>query len=80
MPTGNVEVVLKEFKIISLSKKQLPFAIRDFNKVNAVIDKCKLGSCTGCCEEFLKICMLKCLTFFYQLCINAYVCNTIILF
>jgi hypothetical protein len=78
MPTGNVEVVLKEFKIINVSKKQLPFAIRDFQKVNAVIDKCKLGSCTGYCKEFLKICMSKYLTCFinYELCINACACNT----
>lgn len=59
MPTGNVEVVLKEFKIINLAKKQLPFVIRDFHKVNAVIDKCKLESCPGYCEQFLKMCVLK---------------------
>jgi aspartyl-tRNA synthetase len=59
MPTGSVEVVLKEFKIINLSKKQLPFVIRDFHKVNAIIDKYKLESCAGYCEQFLKMCILK---------------------
>ncbi|PSN35459.1 hypothetical protein C0J52_06622 [Blattella germanica] len=32
MPTGNIEMVLKEFKIVNPAKKQLPFLIRDFNK------------------------------------------------
>lgn len=59
MPTGRVEVVLKEFKIINLAKKQLPFVIRDFHKVNAVIDKGKRESCAGYCEQFLKMCVLK---------------------
>lgn len=59
MPTGSVEVVLKEFNVINPAKKQLPFVIRDFHKVNAVIDKCKLESYVGYCEEFLKMCVLK---------------------
>jgi hypothetical protein len=82
MPTGYVEVVLKEFKVINLSKKQLPFAIRDFHKVIAVIDKCKLGSCAGYWEEFLEHFMLMCMMCFInlQLYINAYVCDTNILF
>ena len=33
MPTGSIEVVLKEFEIVNAAKKQLPFAIRDFSKV-----------------------------------------------
>ncbi|PNF25955.1 Aspartate--tRNA ligase, mitochondrial [Cryptotermes secundus] len=32
MPTGSVEVVLKEFNVINPAKKQLPFVIRDFHK------------------------------------------------
>jgi aspartyl-tRNA synthetase len=34
MPTGSIEVVLKEFKVINPAKKQLPFVIRDFQKAN----------------------------------------------
>ncbi|GFG33298.1 hypothetical protein Cfor_01797 [Coptotermes formosanus] len=34
MPTGSIEVVLKEFKVINSAKKQLPFVIRDFHKAN----------------------------------------------
>lgn len=39
MPTGSIEVVLNDFMIISTAKKQLPFTIRDFNKVSALISE-----------------------------------------
>jgi aspartyl-tRNA synthetase len=39
MPTGRIEVVLKDFKVINPAKKQLPFVIRDFNKVSHIFDK-----------------------------------------
>ena len=44
MPTGSIEVVLKEFKVINPAKKQLPFVIRDFQKVMDFTDKYKLES------------------------------------
>lgn len=44
MPTGSIEVVLKEFKVINPAKKQLPFVIRDFQKVMDLTYKYKLES------------------------------------
>jgi len=59
MPTGSIEVVLKEFKVINPAKKQLPFVIRDFQKVMDLTDKYKLESSTVDYEQSLKISMLK---------------------
>ena len=59
MPTGNIEVVLKEFKVINSAKKQLPFVIRDFQKVTDFTDKYKLESSAVYYEQSLKINMLK---------------------
>lgn len=59
MPTGSIEVVLKEFKVINPAKKQLPFVIRDFQKVMDLTDKYKLESSTVYYEQSLKISMLK---------------------
>jgi aspartyl-tRNA synthetase len=50
MPTGSIEVVLKEFKIINPAKKQLPFVIRDFQKVMDLTDKYKLESSAVYCD------------------------------
>jgi aspartyl-tRNA synthetase len=44
MPTGSIEVVLKDFTIINPAKKQLPFVVRDFHKVSALIDLYRLES------------------------------------
>jgi hypothetical protein len=59
MPTGSIEVVLKEFKVLNSAKKQLPFVIRDFHKVTDLIDKYKLESSAVYCEQSLKISMLN---------------------
>jgi aspartyl-tRNA synthetase len=59
MPTGSIEVVLKEFKVINSAKKQLPFVIRDFHKVTDLTDKYKLESSAVYCEQSLRISMLK---------------------
>jgi hypothetical protein len=58
MPTGSIEVVLKEFKIISPAKKQLPFVIRDFSKVSNLFDNYTLESIVVN-EQSLKISMLN---------------------
>ncbi|KAJ9592823.1 hypothetical protein L9F63_015514, partial [Diploptera punctata] len=34
MCTGSIEVALKDFKVVNMAKKQLPFSIRDFSKVS----------------------------------------------
>lgn len=33
MATGEVEVMVEEYKVISPARKDLPFIIRDFNQV-----------------------------------------------
>lgn len=59
MPTGSIEVVLKEFKVINPAKKQLPFVIRDFQKVMDLTYKYKLESSAVYYDQLLKISMLK---------------------
>lgn len=59
MPTGSIEVVLKEFKVINSAKKQLPFVIRDFQKVMDLTDIYMLESSAVYYKQSLKISMLK---------------------